>query len=71
MNARLAANLIRLDRPVIRFTGRGTQHYSHLEAANEEAAFWQSKATRNGKAAEWPQLTNIPEMARVIRRTWP
>jgi hypothetical protein len=71
MNPLLEIKLIRLDRPPIRYTGRGTQHYSHLEAANEEAAFWQSKATTNNRAAPFPQLVSLPQLARDIRRTWP
>lgn len=61
---------LNLARPLIRHTGKGTQHYSHLEAANEEASFWQSKATTKNRAAPFPQLTNLPALARDIRKTW-
>lgn len=37
---------------------------------NDERAFWQSRMTRFGQRAEAPELTDIPQLARDVRRAF-
>lgn len=37
---------------------------------NDERAFWQSRMTRSGKRAEPFEPTDIPQLARAVRRAF-
>ena len=42
----------------------------HVALANRDAYLWQSYMTTAGNPAPFPAITNLPELAREIRRTY-